>query len=85
MFTIWIDKKSGYKQLLDEVGPGGLAWAGSIFKTRLFHWTKYRKLWRRDYARMILEKVELASKTRGQIREKLELSLQNMHLTNRTI
>lgn len=85
LFTIWIDKNSGYKEVLDEVGFYRINLLKRIFKTRLFHWTKYRRLWHRDYPRMIAEKLELSSKKRKHIREQLELTLQNMHLTNHAI
>jgi CO dehydrogenase/acetyl-CoA synthase alpha subunit len=80
IFTIWIDKNSEYKELLDEVDLVRSDFLKRIFKTRLFHWTKYKNQLRRDYHRMILEKMELSSKSRKEIREELELSLHKIHI-----
>ena len=80
LFTIWIDKNSGYKELLNEVDFFRSDWVKRILKTRLFHWTKYRKQLRRDYTRILLEKMELSLKSRQEIRKELESSLNNIHI-----
>ncbi|MEI2739851.1 MAG: hypothetical protein V9F01_13840 [Chitinophagaceae bacterium] len=80
IFTIWVDKKSGSKELLDEVKLFTSDWFKLSCKTKLFHWSKYRKLPSRNYPRLIIESVELSSPERKKLRQRLELSLQNIHL-----
>ncbi|MEO5562029.1 MAG: hypothetical protein ABIR18_01315 [Chitinophagaceae bacterium] len=80
IFTLWIDKNSEYKELLDEVDFVRSDLLKRVVKTRLFHWTKYRKQLRRDYPRMILEKMELSSKLRKEMRKEIELSLHKIHI-----
>jgi hypothetical protein len=80
-FTIWADENSGAKELLDETYFSRPVWWKRRFKTRLFHWSKYRNQWRRDYRRIMLEKLEINLPERKLIKKRLELSLQNMHIT----
>jgi hypothetical protein len=81
-FTIWIDKNSGRKELLDETYFSKPVWWKRRFKTRLFHRSKYQNQLRRDYPRIIMEKLEINLPERKLIRKRLELSLQNMHIIN---
>jgi len=80
-FTIWIDKNTGHKVLLDEINFNKHNWLKKILKSKSFHWSKFRNLpWRRDYHNIIAEKIKLANPERKLVRNRLELSLQEMHL-----
>ena len=79
-FTIWVSNNSGYAELLDEVDFYKSDWLKKKLNTHLIHWSKYRKLWRRDYPRIILEKMELNLPERKVIRKRLEQSLQRIHI-----
>jgi hypothetical protein len=79
-FTIWIDKNSGYKELLDEVDFMTIDRLKRIFKSHLFHWTRYRNQWRKDYTNVILENLELSLRERQLLRKGLESTLQNIHI-----
>ena len=79
-FTIWVSNNSGYAELLDEVDFYKSDWLKKKLNTHLIHWSKYRKLWRRDYPRIILEKMELNLPVRKVIRKRLEQSLQRIHI-----
>jgi hypothetical protein len=82
-FTIWIDKRSGHKELLDEVNFMPYSGFNNLFKTRLFHWTKYRRLPRNnDFIGGAIKEMELARWRRQKIRNNLESSLQKMHIAN---
>lgn len=80
IFTIWVDKKSGSKELLDEINLFTSNWLKLICKTKLFHWSKYRKLPSRNYPRLIIERVEANLMERKKLRQRLESSLLDMHL-----
>jgi len=52
-FTIWVDKSTGYKELLDETYFSRVWWKRR-FKTRLFHWSKQRRLGWGSYPEKIM-------------------------------
>ena len=80
-FTVWVDRNSGYKELLDEVDFMTIDWLNRMLKSRLFHWTRYRKQWPRNYTDIIMEKLELSLRERQLLRKRLEVALQNIHLS----
>lgn len=80
IFTVWVDRNSGHAELPDEVNMPADNWLKKRLKSRLFHWSKYRNLWRRDYPRIMLEKMKLNLTERKLIRQRIELSLRRIHI-----
>ncbi|MDP4261144.1 MAG: hypothetical protein Q8941_01320 [Bacteroidota bacterium] len=81
IFAIRVNKRSGHRELLDEADLFMTDWLKKRCKSSLFHWSKYRNQWRRDYPGIILEKMEPNLAERKQAGKRLELSLQNMYIT----
>ena len=81
-FTIWIDKNTGHKILLDEVNLKKANWLKTRIKSKIFHWSKTKRLniLRQDYHNIIFEKLQISLPERRLIRNRLELSLQKMHV-----
>ena len=80
VFTIWVDQQSEYKELLDEVGFSGKDWLQKRLKSRFFHRTRFPQRWLRGHVTIYPEKLQLFTQGREHIRERLELSLQNIHI-----
>jgi hypothetical protein len=80
-FTIWVDKNTGYKEIFDEVSFYKRNWLKRFFKNRLFHWSKFKTFLRRDYHNIIFEKQQLNLPERQIIRQRLESSLNNIHIS----
>lgn len=81
-FTIWVDKNTGYKELLDEVSFHKNNWIKKKLKSKLFHWTKYKISGpRKNYIRIMHERQQLSLPERKLVKKRLELFLQKIHIT----
>ena len=81
-FSIWFDKKTGYKEILDELYFNKRNWFKRRFKISSLHFSKYRALdyFSRNYIRKINEIVKLQLAERKLIKDRLTESLDKIHI-----